>query len=214
MTEPPPEDHKKVVNQTNRGPGTFVGGNFFGYIVNNFAPSHRRTSSDRESRSSLPDDDYDGIGTPLVVSLFLTAACGAGFFRLAIQGKPLGGETHAGWLERSGGGLLFTALFFAALAVLLARAAQGFELWAGRCADLAIDTHVRIFAYPPASMARLLATAAFATATGAAFIAMFFGWSEFGTSIQERAHTARDNAAMNGTRAQAAAPKTEGTHTP
>lgn len=205
MTERAPEDHKKVVNQTNRGPGTFVGGNFFGNIVNNFPPSHRRSSPNRENRSGPPDDDYDGIGTPLVVSLLLTAACSAGFFRLAIQGEPLGGEKHAGWLERSGGGLLFAALLFAAVAVFLARAAQGFELWAGRCADLAVETHVRIFAYPPASMARLLATAAFATATGAAFIAMFFGWSEFGTSIQERAHIARDNAAANGARARAAA---------
>ncbi|MFD4589162.1 hypothetical protein [Streptomyces rubiginosohelvolus] len=207
MTERPPEDREKVVNQTNRGPGTFVGGNFYGRIVNVFTPSHRRSSPDGAVRSGPSDDDYDNIGMALLVSLVLVVICGAGILRLAIQGDPLDGAKPPGWLERIAGGLLFTALFFAAVAVFLARAAQGFELWAGRCADLAVETHVRIFAYPPAGVARLLATAAFATATAAAFIAMFFGWGEFGTTIQDRAHIARDNAALNGARAQAATRK-------
>lgn len=97
------------------------------------------------------------------------------------------------------------ALLLAAVAVCLARAAQGFELRAGRCADLAVENHARAFAYLPAGMARLLATACSVTASMAAFFAMFYRWSTFGATIQERAHIARGNAAVDAARTRAAA---------
>ncbi|MFC8727523.1 hypothetical protein [Streptomyces bacillaris] len=207
MTEQSPREPKKTVNQTNNGPGTFVNGNVFGNILNIFATSHRQRPSrpTPDDRDLIPGDDYDEVGFGLLVSAFLAAVFAVGFVRVVIQGEPIGGDHGGGWWERAAEGFFVVAMFFAAVAACLARAAQGLELWAGRCADLAVETHARVFAYPPAGMARLLATACSATASMAAFVAMFFGWSTFGATIQERAHTARDNAAVNAARARAAA---------
>ncbi|MFH8626232.1 hypothetical protein ACH4A8_30860 [Streptomyces vietnamensis] len=82
----------------------------------------------------------------------------------------------------------------------------GFRLLFSAClvAGFAVETRARVFAYPPAAMARLLATACSVTASMAAFVAMFFGWSTFGAVIQERAHIARGSAAVNAARARAA----------
>ncbi|MGF0164350.1 hypothetical protein OH717_17735 [Streptomyces albidoflavus] len=207
MTEQPSGKSKKIVNQTNNGPGTFVNGNVFGNILNVFATSHRRRSSAAapDDRALIPDDDYEDVGSWLLVSGFLVAGFAVGCARVVIQGEPLGGDHGGGWWGRVVDGFIIVALFFAAVAACMARAAQGFELWAGRCADLAVETRTRVFAYPPAGMARLLATACSVTASMAAFVAMFFGWSTFGATIQERAHIARDNAAVNAARARAAA---------
>ncbi len=127
-----------------------------------------------------------------------------GCVRVVIQGERTGGDLGGGWWERAAEGFLVVALFLEAVAACLARAAQGFELWAGQCADLAVETRARVFAYPPAAMARLLATTCSVTASMAAFVAVFFGWSTFGAVIQERAHIARGSAAVNAARARAA----------
>ncbi|MFD3993842.1 hypothetical protein [Streptomyces sp. NPDC058583] len=136
---------------------------------------------------------------------FLVAGFAVGCVRVVIQGERIGGDHGGGWWERAAEGFLVVALLLAAVAACLARAAQGFELWAGQYADLAVETRARVFAYPPAGMALLLATACSVTASMAAFVAMFFGWSTFGAIIQERAHIARGNAAVNAARARAAA---------
>ncbi|MFK0227352.1 hypothetical protein ACIQUL_16470 [Streptomyces sp. NPDC090303] len=207
MTEQSPKEPKKTVNQTNTGPGTFVNGNVFGNILNIFATSHRQRPSKSApgDRDLIPDDDYDDVGFWLLVSAFLVTGFAVGCVRVVIQGERIGGDRGGEWWERAAEGCLVVSLLLAAVAACLARAAQGLELWAGQCADLAVETRTRVFAYPPAGMARLLATACSATASIAAFVAMFFGWSTFGASIQERAHIARDNAAVNAARARAAA---------
>ncbi|MEU0715673.1 hypothetical protein ABZ498_00645 [Streptomyces lavendulocolor] len=208
MTEQSAREPKTTVNQTNNGPGTFVNGNVFGSILNVYATSHRRRPSAPapDDRDLVPDDDYDEVGFRLLVSAFLVAAFAVGCVRVVIQGEPLGGDQGGGeWWKQAAQGFFVVALFLAAVAACLARAAQGFELWADCCADLAVETPARLFAYASTGMARLLATACSATASMAAFVAMFFGWSAFGATIQERAHMARDNAAVNAARARAAA---------
>lgn len=204
MTEHSPEEQKKVVNQTNRGSGTFVGGNVIGNIVNLFMPAQRRHPAPDGNRPGIPDDDYADITSPLFASGFLGVTSGAGVFYNTIRGVAIGGGPVPDPLKRWVGGFLFAAIFFACVAVFLARAAQGFELWAGRCADLAVDTRVRVLAYLPASMARITASASSVTATVAAFVALLYGWGEFGRGIQDRAHIARDNAAIHVARARAA----------
>jgi hypothetical protein len=207
VTEQSSEEPKKTVHQTNTGPGTFVNGNVFGNILNIFATSHRRRPSapTSDNRDLIPDDDYDEVGFGLLISAFLVAVFAIGSVRVVIQGESIGGGHRDGWWERAAEGLFVVALLLAAVAACLARAAQGFELWAGRCADLAVESHARVLAHPPAGMARLLAAVCSVTASMAAFVAMFFGWSTFGATIQERAHIARCNAAVNAARARAAA---------
>ncbi|MEW1690143.1 hypothetical protein ACIQOF_16275 [Streptomyces sp. NPDC091265] len=204
MTEHLPKAEKKVVNQTNRGSGTFVGGNVLGNIVNLFMPSHRRPSPSSENRAAPPDGDYDDITFNLVGCIIIGIISGTGLM-YCIRGLPFADASPApGLTKRLVGGVLFFLLFVGCVAAFLARAAQGFDLWAGRCADLAVDTRVRLLAYLPAGLTRFMASAALVTATMAAFFALLFGWGEFGRNIQERAHLARDNAAMHAARARAA----------
>ncbi|MFJ6423905.1 hypothetical protein [Streptomyces hydrogenans] len=101
-------------------------------------------------------------------------------------------------------GFLFILAFFACVAAFLARAAQGLELWAQQTADITVETRVRTLAHLPASMTRTLATVVTATATTAALLAAFYAWGRFGSLVQERANTARDNAAAHAARARAA----------
>ncbi|WP_019885847.1 hypothetical protein [Streptomyces purpureus] len=210
MTERPPEDEKKVVNQTNRGSGTFVGGNVLGNIVNLFMPSHRRPSPHSGNRAAPPEDDYDDITFNLLGCVIIGMVSGTGLM-YCIRGVPFTDTAPAPDLaKRLVGGVLFFLLFVGCVAAFLARTAQGFELWAGRCADLAVDTRVRLLAYLPASLTQVMASAALVTATIAAFFALLFGWGEFGRSVQERAHIARDNAAMHAERARAAIRGIEG----
>ncbi|MFJ8079269.1 hypothetical protein ACIQ6Y_01390 [Streptomyces sp. NPDC096205] len=104
-------------------------------------------------------------------------------------------------------GFMFAVWFFACVAAFLARAAQGLEMWASRCADIADHTSVKILAHLRAGMARALAAASSAAATLATLVAAFYGWGQFGATIQERAHLARVNAGSNAARARVATGK-------
>ncbi|GAA2288622.1 hypothetical protein GCM10010145_68890 [Streptomyces ruber] len=206
MNEHSPEE-KKVVNQTNSGPGTFVGGNVFGHVYNLFVPAERRRRSaapEGQGSRGVPDDDYDDIFFNLLGAVFLggTFATGVGY---CVRGLPLSsGSPAPELLERWVAGILCVAAFFACAAAFLARVAQGLELWAERCADITTETQIRILAYLPAGMTRALATFTAAAAMAAALLAVFYAWGGFGTSVQERANIARDNAAVQAARARAA----------
>ncbi|MFF7081232.1 hypothetical protein [Streptomyces lavendulae] len=204
MTDQPPETEQKVVNQTNHGSGTFVAGNVLGSIVNLFVPAQRRSRPTSTTHTDAPEDDYEDISWSLVEAVFLAATSGTAIV-YCIRGLPFSGTGPTpGIAERIVVGILFTYAFFACAAAFLARAAQGLEVWAGRCADITVQTRGGIAAYLPACMARALATAASGVATTAALVAVFYGWSGFGASVQERAYIARDNAAVNASRASAA----------
>lgn len=206
MTEHPPED-KKVVNQTNSGPGTFVGGNVIGNIINYFAPTHRpRPSADPAQQGDRGpiEGDYDDIGASLLGAAFLGFMC-AGATVYCVRGLPFADNAPApDALQRWIAGMLFIVGFFACVAAFLARAAQGLELWAWRCADITVDMRIQLLAHLPAGMARGLSALSSAAATTAALVAVFYAWGGFGTSIQERAYIARDNAAAQAARARAA----------
>lgn len=206
MAESPCEDQKKVVNQTNRGSGTFVAGNVLGNIVNFFVPTQRRRppAVTRSESDGPADDDYHDIIGPLLASIFLAFIAGTAVL-YCFRGEPLSGTGPApGLLRRLVVGFAFAYGLVACVAVFFARVAQGLELWTGRCADTAMQTRVRFVAYLPASMARVMASACSVSATMAALVAIFYGWGDFGGSIQERAHMARDNAAVHAARARAA----------
>ncbi|WP_330323297.1 hypothetical protein [Streptomyces anulatus] len=206
MTEHPPEE-KKVVKQTNSGPGTFVGGNVIGNIINYFAPAHRpRPSADPAQRGDRGpiEGDYDDISTSLVGAAFLGFMCASATV-YSVRGLPFTDNAPApaalqGWIA----GILFTAGFFACVAAFLARAAQGLELWARSCADITMDMQIKLLAHLPAGMARGLSALSSAAATTAVLLAVFYAWGEFGTSVQERANIARENAAAQAARARAA----------
>ncbi|WP_445270354.1 hypothetical protein [Streptomyces sp. DSM 41634] len=195
------------MNQTNRGSGTFVGGNVIGNIVNLFVPSQRRRSlaqAEGRTGSGLAEDDYDDVFGPMFMSLILAAGAGRGGLSYSVHGLPLGDGPAPDWWKRWAAGFFFAGMLLASIAVFLARVAQVFELWSGRSADIAVETQVRVLAYLPAGLARTLATFASATATVAALLAALFAWGDFGASVQERANIARDTASVNAARARAA----------
>lgn len=205
MTEPSPEE--KVVNQTNNGSGPFVGGNVFGHVFNFVVPAQRRrpsAASDAQGSRSVPDDDYDDFSVSLIGAVFLGVLSATGVV-YCVRGLPFSANSPApDALERWAVGFLFIVAFFACAAAFLARAAQGLELWAERCADNAVKTQVRALAQLPAGVTRALAALVSATATTAALLAVFYSWGGFGASVQERANIARDNATMQVARARAA----------
>ncbi|MEU3350957.1 hypothetical protein [Streptomyces sp. NPDC037389] len=207
MTDQPPETETRVVNQTNHGSGTFVAGNVLGSIVNLFIPAQRRS---RPTSTNGPDatvDDYERISGSLFVIAFLAAVFGTAVVH-CIRGLPFSGAGPTpGIATRLVVGIVFTYAFFACVAAFLARAAQGLEVWAGRCADITVRTRGGILAHLPAGMARALAATSSGVATTAALVAVFYGWGDFGNSVQERAYLARDNAATNASRARSAATK-------
>ncbi|MFE1962000.1 hypothetical protein [Streptomyces sp. NPDC059479] len=206
MTEHPPEE-RKVVNQTNSGPGTFVGGNVFGHVFNFFVPVQRRRPSagpKGQTSRGVPDDDYDDIFFNLLGAVVLGSTFATGVV-YCVRGLPLARNSPAPeGLERWVVGFLFVVAFFACVAAFLARVAQGVELWAERCADITVETQVRVLVHLPAGMTRALAALASVTATTAALLAVFYAWGGFGTRVQERANIARDNAATQAARACAA----------
>ncbi|MEU8437316.1 hypothetical protein AB0F18_31350 [Streptomyces sp. NPDC029216] len=207
MTDEPPKTEKKVTNQTNHGSGTFVAGNVLGSIVNLFAPTQRRGRPAPANGPEVSEDDYDDISESLFGAAFLAAMSGTAVV-YCIRGLPFSGTGPApGIATRLVMGIVFTYAFFACVAAFLARAAQGLEVWAGRCADITVQTKGGLLAHLPAGMARALAATASGVATTAALVAVFYGWGDFGGSIQERAYLARDNAATNASRARAAARK-------
>ncbi|MFD0377293.1 hypothetical protein [Streptomyces sp. NPDC127112] len=207
MTDQPPETEQKVVNQTNHGSGTFVAGNVLGSIVNLFIPAQRRSRPTSTTPTDAPQDDYEDISESLVGAVFLAAISGTAIV-YCIRGLPFSGTGPTpGIAERIVVGILFTYAFFACAAAFLARTAQGLEVWAGRCADITVQTRGGMTARLPAGMARALAATSSGVATTAALVAVFYGWAGFGASVQERAYLARDNAAMNASRARAAARK-------
>ncbi|MCX4783072.1 hypothetical protein [Streptomyces sp. NBC_01264] len=192
------------MNQTNHGSGTFVAGNVLGSIVNLFMPAQRRARPAPPSGPEVAEDDYDDISGSLFGSAFLAAVSGQ-VVSYCVRGLPLFGTGPTpGLPTRFLAGFAFAYAFFACVAMFLARAAQGLEVWAGRCADIAVQTRVRPLAQLPASVARILAPASSGTATTAALVATFYAWGDFGGSVQERAYLARDGAAMNAARARAA----------
>ncbi|MGW1839938.1 hypothetical protein [Streptomyces sp. NPDC002067] len=205
MTERPPEV-EKIVNQTNSGPGTFVGGNVFGHIFNFSGPAQRQHPSaapdDQDSRGA-PDDDYDELFPSLFGAAFLGCVCVTGV-AFCVLGLSKSRASPAPALERWAFGFLCGVAFFACAATFLARAAQGLELWAARCADITVETRIPALARLPAGMTRALAALASGMATTAALLAAFYAWGGFGTSIQKRANIARDNAATQAARACAA----------
>lgn len=193
-----------MVNQTNRGSGTFVAGNVFGSVVNLFVSSQRQRPPASSGSCDNPQDDYAEVTWQMFGAFLLGVMSGAGLLYM-ILGLPLSGTGPApGLTTRLIAGFLFAACFFACVAAFAARAAQGLEMWAGRCADTAHHTSVRILARLPAGMARALAGASSVAATLAILVAAFYGWGEFGATVQERARIARDNAALNAARARAA----------
>ncbi|WP_322871097.1 hypothetical protein [Streptomyces goshikiensis] len=207
MTDQPPETEQRVVNQTNHGSGTFVAGNVLGSIVNLFIPAQRRSRPTSTTPTDAPQDDYEDISESLVGAVFLAAISGTAIV-YCIRGLPFSGTGPTpGIAERIVVGILFTYAFFACAAAFLARTAQGLEVWAGRCADITVQTRGGMTARLPAGMARALAATSSGVATTAALVAVFYGWAGFGASVQERAYLARDNAAMNASRARAAARK-------
>lgn len=205
-TERPFKDRPTVVNQTNRGPGTLVGGHVFGNIINLFMPSQRqrpRAQTEGRNDSALAEGDYHDVFGPMVMTLLLGATSGRALWVYSIQAGPIGDSPAPDGWKRWAAGLLFSGLTLACIAVFLARAAQVFELWSGRSADIAVETPVRVLAYLPSGLARGLAALASATATVAALLAALFAWGDFGASIQERANIARDAAVMHAARARA-----------
>ncbi|MCX4417875.1 hypothetical protein OOK43_32070 [[Kitasatospora] papulosa] len=206
MTEHLPQE-EKVVNQTNSGPGTFVGGNVFGHIYNFFAPAQRQrpssTPAGQDSRA-VGEGDYDDVFGSLLGAVFLGGTFAGGLV-YAARGLPFAKDAPApDVLERLVMGFMFGFAFFACVAAFLARAAQGFELWAEQCANITAQTQIRLLSYLPSGMTRALAVMASVTATTAALLAVFYAWGGFGASIQERANLARDKAALQAARARAA----------
>ncbi|MBD0422731.1 hypothetical protein H0H10_26870 [Streptomyces sp. TRM S81-3] len=205
MSEHSTGEQKRVVNQTNRGSGTFVAGNVFGSVVNLFVSSQRQRPPASSDGSHNPEDDYKDVTWAMFGAFLLGTMSGAGLLYM-IRGLPLSGTGPApGLTTRFIAGFVFAACFFACVAAFTARAAQGLEMWAGRCADIAHHTNVRFLARLPASMARALAAASSVAATLATLLAAFYGWGEFGATVQERARIARYNAALTAARAQHAA---------
>ncbi|MFD8736563.1 hypothetical protein ACFV06_16840 [Streptomyces sp. NPDC059618] len=192
------------MNQANHGSGTFVGGNVLGSIVNLFLPAQRRSRPTPINGNDVAENDYEDISESLIGAVFLAALSGTAVV-YSIRGLPFSGTgPPPGIAARLAAGITFTYAFFACVAAFIARAAQGLEVWAGRCADIAVHTRSRVLTHLPAGMARVLAATSSGMATTAALVAVFYGWGDFGGSVQERAYLARDNAAMNAARARAA----------
>ncbi|MBD2835264.1 hypothetical protein ID871_32815 [Streptomyces pratensis] len=96
MTEHLPQE-EKVVNQTNSGPGTFVGGNVFGHIYNFFVPAQRQrpssTPAGQDSRA-VGEGDYDDIFGSLFGAVFLGGTFAGGLV-YAARGLPFAKDAPA-----------------------------------------------------------------------------------------------------------------------
>lgn len=191
--------------QHNHGPGTFVGGNVNGRVVNIFLllVGKKHAGSDRPPHERDPEqddegaDDYENIGVPLLTAGLLGSWTGWLTIRELMGWSWSDGSSPPGIAERIVGGLLLLYVSLACLAAFFARSAQVCELGSKQCAATATQSRGRLVAWPPALMARGLSLVSAATASLAEVLASLYGWRPFGGQVSRRARIARLNAATN-----------------
>lgn len=207
----PDNEHRE---QQNNGSGTFVGGDVHGGFWQIFLPPYgKNTPTPSTSGQPNPDgdnaDDYEDRYASLIGSAVLIAS-GVLAVVNSIMGWAWDGDEMApGVAERVCCGIFAAFICIAATAAFFARLAQVFELWSEQCAITAVQNRGHFAARPPAALSRAMAATTAVAAVAAELLATLVGWSSFGGDVARRAHSARLNAAVNATSAEAAKAKVQ-----